>query len=509
MSRSTDASKATLTPVTAARRHRAQVFTVTSLAAFMSSLDLSIVNVAFPSMAKTFPTDSRAALAWVITSYAIVFGSLMVSAGRTADRLGRRRVFFTGIAIFATGSALCATAPVLAMLLVGRATQAIGAALLVPASLSLLLEAFTENSRSQVVSLWSAVGGLAVATGPSLGAALIEVAGWRSAFYINVPIGLLAWAWGRRILRRDSDRTRDSATGADYLGVALITVCLASLVFAVSEGPTFGWTGWPVSGFVVAGISGVLFIRRCRWHPAPTLDLRLFQDRSFSVANTAMVLYAMAFFAILLGNILFLTGRWHYSILQAGLAMTPGPLVVAAVAGPAGRLARLVGFRPVLVCGFAVLAGAFLWLHQVINNQPQYLSSWLPGSIVGGIGIGLTYPVLAAASVARLPQSAFALGSAVMQTARQIGGAIGVAVVVAILGSASGPTVTAVPPISAFQAVWAFGAVMSVGALLLSTVLSTTRQPPLIASRTSVEEPMLTVIEPRPRMITAERDPAR
>ncbi len=420
----------------------------------------------------------------------------MISAGRAADRLGRRRVFFTGIVVFAIGSALCATAPVLPMLLVGRATQAVGAALLVPASLGLLLGTFPENSRSQVVSLWSAVAALAVATGPSLGAALIQAAGWRFALYINVPIGLLAWAWGRRILHPDSNRGEGAATGADCLGVALITLGLASLVFAVSEGPSFGWTGWPVdAGVLVAGTSGLLFVRRCRWHPAPTLDLRLFRDRSFSVANAAMILYAMGFFAMLLGNILFLTGRWHYSILQAGLAMTPGPLVVVAVAGPAGRLARSVGFRPVLICGFAVLAGAFLWLHQVINNQPRYLCHWLPGSVIGGMGIGLTYPVLAAAAVFRLPQSAFTLGSAVIQTARQIGGAIGVAVVVAILGSASGPTVTAVAPTAAFKAVWAFGAAMSIGALLMSTLLSTTRTMHKATSPAPAIELVLEIIE--------------
>lgn len=483
MRRPLDTSRSTSASVEVGRPRPAQVFAVTSLAAFMSSLDLSIVNVAFPSMAKTFPRDSRAALAWVITSYAIVFGSLMVSAGRTADRVGRRRVLFLGIGVFTIGSAVCATAPLLAALLIGRTTQAIGAALLVPASLGLLLEAFPEDSRAQAVSLWSAVGGLAVATGPSLGAALIQVAGWRSAFYVNLPIGILAWTWGRRVLRRDPDQTRDGATGADYLGAGLITLSLASLVFAVSEGPSFGWTSWPIDvAFLAAGTGGLLFIHRCRTHPAPTLDLRLFQERSFRLANAAMVLYAMALFAMLLGNILFLTGRWHYSILRAGLSMTPGPLTVALVAGPAGRLARSVGFRPVLLAGFSLLTGSFLWLHQVVGQDSHYLTEWLPASIVGGIGIGLSYPVLGAASAARLPQSAFAVGGAVNQTARQLGGAIGVAIVVAILGSASGPTVTAAPPIAAFETVWLFGATVSLGALLISGRLSAIPTAPAIAT---------------------------
>jgi MFS family permease len=180
----------------ASRRRLAAVFAVTSLGAFMSSLDLSIVNVAFPALARSFPHDSRAALAWVITAYAIVFGALMVSGGRTADRLGRRHTFFTGIAVFCAGSAVCAAAPALAVLVTGRTAQAIGAALLVPSSLGLLQQEYPSGLRSLAVSLWSGVGGLAVATGPSLGAALIQAAGWRSAFYVNLPVGLIAWDAG-------------------------------------------------------------------------------------------------------------------------------------------------------------------------------------------------------------------------------------------------------------------------------------------------------------------------
>ena len=166
------------------------VFFVTALGAFMASLDLSIVNVAFPALERSFPSDPRATLAWVITSYSIVFGSLLVTAGRRLTGSGSRRVFFTGLGVFTSGSALCGLAPSVALLVAGRVIQGCGAAALLPASLGLLLAAFPAERRSQVVALWGGVGALAVATGPSLGAALITAGGWRWVFFVNVPIGL-------------------------------------------------------------------------------------------------------------------------------------------------------------------------------------------------------------------------------------------------------------------------------------------------------------------------------
>jgi EmrB/QacA subfamily drug resistance transporter len=422
MTRATTAVETTLaaTPVT----RRRLVFLVTALGAFMASLDLSIVNVAFPALERSFPNDPRATLAWVITSYGIVFGSLLVVAGRTADRMGSRRVFFAGLGVFTAGSALCGLAPSVALLVVGRVIQGCGAAALLPASLSLLLAAFPVERRSQVVALWGGVGALAVATGPSLGAALITVGGWRSAFFVNVPIGAVAWFAGRRVLVRP----RAGAAGAapDYLGALLIALALSALVLGITEGPAWGWSTPPIIGcFSGALIVGTVFILRSARHPEPVLDLTLFRARSFSVANVATFLYAMGFFAMLLGNILFLTSVWHYPILEAGLAVTPGPLVVAVVSGPAGRLASRVGFRTVLLAGFTVFVGGLVWFATRVGLEHDYLTTWLPGTLIIGLGIGLTFPVLSAAAVSSLHPNRFAVGSAVNQTARQIGGAFG------------------------------------------------------------------------------------
>jgi EmrB/QacA subfamily drug resistance transporter len=442
------------------------VFVVTALGAFMASLDLSIVNVAFPALERSFSHASRPTLAWVITAYGIVFAALLVTAGRSADRLGRRRVFFTGILIFSVGSALCGLAPSVDLLIAGRVAQGAGAALLLPSSLGLLLEAFPAEKRSQTVALWGGVGALAVATGPSLGAALISAGGWRLAFYVNLPVAFVAWVVGRRVLV--SDRPTTPGGRPDYLGVLLISGALAGLVLAISEGPDWGWLNWRV---VAAGALAVLlgrsFLVRCGRHREPVLDLQLFRARSFSVANAAALVYSMGFFAMLLGNILFLTSVWHYSILKAGLAVTPGPIVVALVAGPAGKLATRVGFRPVIFTGSVLFATGLALYAMVIGTTPEYWTRWLPGTLIVGLGIGLTFPVLSAAAVSSLPPTRFAVGSAVNQTARQVGGAVGVAVLVAILANPASPE-AALPH---FRHLWVFSSAMAAAAGVISLLL--------------------------------------
>ena len=468
-----------MTEPTSGGRRRV-VFAVTALGAFMASLDLSIVNVAFPALQRSFPYDSRATLAWVITAYTIVFASLLVTAGRTADRLGRRRIFFGGLGVFTLGSAMCAVAPTVALLIAGRVVQGVGAAAMVPSSVGLLLAAFPTERRSQIVALWGGVGALAVATGPSLGAALISLGGWRWAFFINLPVGLVAWLVGRRVLTEA--RAEGASARPDYAGVALLIGALAALVLAISEGPTWGWGSLRILlGFAVVPVLGAVFVYRSGHHPEPVLDLSLFSARSFSVANAAVVLYAMGFYAMLLGNVLFLTGVWHYSILKAGLAITPGPLVVAAVSGPAGRLATRVGFRAVLVAGAALLAGGLIWYATRVGVHPAYLTEWLPATIVTGLGIGLTFPVLSVAAVSSLPADRFAVGSAVNQTARQVGGSIGIAILVVLLGTPATPGAA----LGNFHHLWAFAATMSA----LSGSVALLLRPPRRAEAPVVSEP--------------------
>ncbi|HEY7628771.1 MAG TPA: DHA2 family efflux MFS transporter permease subunit [Ilumatobacteraceae bacterium] len=451
---------------TTAQPRPSAVFAVTAVGAFMAALDLSIVNVAFPDLEASYPHASQASLAWVITAYSIVFGALLVTGGRTGDRIGRRRTFTRGLAVFVVGSFLCGIAPNVPALVASRALQGAGAAFLVPASVALLIGAYPPARRTQMVALWGGVGALAVATGPSLGALIVSAGGWRWAFFVNLPIGAILLLLARRTLsesRADGDTARP-----DYLGAALISVALGALVFALSEGATWGWTDpWILAAFVAAAGISAAFVRRSRRHPNPVVDLTLFADRSFVTANLATFVYAAGFFAMLLGNILFLTGVWHYSIMRAGLAVTPGPLVVAIVAGPAGKLAARIGFRPVLAVGAACFASGLGWFVAEVGATPEYVAHWLPGTLIVGLGIGLTFPVLSAAAVSSLPAHRYAVGSAVNQTARQIGGAIGIAVLVMLLGTPNG----AADAVERFHHLWTYGAITATASGLIGSLV--------------------------------------
>ena len=436
----------------------------------MASLDLSIVNVAFPALERAFHHDSTATLTWVVTGYSIVFGALLVIAGRTADRLGSRRIFLIGLGIFCVGSALCAFAPIVPVLIGGRVIQGIGAAAILPASLGLLLGAYPSEKRSQVVALWGGIGALAVATGPSFGAALITAFGWRSAFFVNLPIGLLAWLIGRRVLAESTPN--NNLASPDYPGVVLLGLALVSLVLAITEGESWGWSSPAIiASFASSMALGAAFIVRSRRHDEPVLDLTLFRERAFSIANLATFIYAMGFFAMLLGNILFLTSVWHYSILMAGLAVTPGPLVVAIVSGPAGRLAGKIGFRPILMAGFAIYTLGISWYVARVGMQREYLTTWLPGTLIVGLGIGLTFPLLSASAVSKLRPERFAVGSSVNQTARQIGGSIGVAMLVVILGDPTSPE----SALEHFDHLWTYIAAMAIVAGVICVALPSRR----------------------------------
>lgn len=457
-------------PVRSAPRSRV-VFVLTALGSFMAALDLSIVNVAFPDLEADFAGTKPATLAWVITAYSIVFGALLVTGGRTGDRIGRRRTFELGVALFVLASLLCGVAPNVPALIAARAVQGVGAAFLVPASVALLIGAFPPERRTQMVALWGGIGALAVATGPSLGAALVSAGGWRWAFFVNLPVGAAVLLFGRVYLT-ESD-PEPNAMRPDYAGVAFVTTSVAAIVLAISEGPTWGWGDARVWGALAIGvIVGVLFVRRSARHPAPVLDVTLFADRTFSTANAATLVYALAFFPMLLGNILFLTGVWDYSIMRAGLAVTPGPLVVALIAGPAGKLAGRIGFRWILLAGSLCMAAGLAWYAWRIDAGRSYVAHWLPGTLVVGIGIGLTFPVLSAASVAGLPAHRYAVGSAVNQTARQVGGALGIAILVVIIGGEAAGSAG----VADFHHLWWFCAGAAVASGLIGSTIPHARR---------------------------------
>jgi len=406
---------------------------VLSLAVFMSSLDLFIVNLAFPYIAREYAGTSLSSLSWVLNGYTIVFAAVLVPAGRWADRVGRRRLFIAGLAVFGAGSLLCGLAPGVAALIAARVIQAIGAGLMVPASLSLLLAAVPAPARARAIGTWSALGALGAALGPVIGGALVQLS-WRWVFWINLPVALVTILLARRVVPESKD---DHAAGRpDLVGAALLAAAVGLIALALVKAPDWGWGSARFIGLLLASLAcGAGMVARSRRHHSPVIELGLLRSRTFSGTFAASILYYAAFGAFVLNAVEFLTGVWHYSAVQAGLAIAPGPLMVlpfARVVAP--RLAaRLGGPGRVAVIGCAVNAGAqLLWLAQ-IQVEPAYLTHLLPAQLLGGAGVGLAIPSLLGAGSASLPPAHFGTGSGILNMARQVGTVLGVASLVAIL----------------------------------------------------------------------------
>ena len=444
------------------------VLLVASLGVFMAFIDATIVNVAFPSIRLSFPTASLGSLSWVLNAYNVVFAAFLVPAGRFSDLLGRRRVFTTGVAIFTLASVLCAAAPTLGLLIAARVLQAFGAAAMVPASLALVLHAFGPARRAHAVALWGAIAAIAAGLGPAVGGVLIEVANWRLTFLVNLPIGLVAIVLaGRRLVE---SRAPGRRTMPDLAGAGLFALAIALLTFAIVEGPDQGWTSALV--LVPAGaavVLGLVFARRCTWHPSPVFDIDLLRIRSFTAANTLSLLAGAGYFAYLLCNVLFLTTVWGYSELDAGLALTPAPFVAAAVARPLGRLIDRVGYAGVAIPGALVWTSGVVLLVTVVGPTPDFVGEWLPIMAVLGVGAGATLPTLAAASVAAAPGERFATATALNSVARQIGAVLGVALLVAVVGTPDPRDAQAV--LDAFDNGWTFAAACLGSAALLGWTL--------------------------------------
>ncbi len=405
---------------------------------FLSSLDLFIVNIAFPSISATFHGESLSSLSWVLSAYTIVFAAALVPAGRWADRAGRKRAFLLGLAIFTTASALCAVAPSLEFLVAARVLQASGGALMLPTSLGLLLPAFGPARKGAAIGLWSAVGGAAAAFGPPIGGLLVQVS-WRWVFLVNLPFSLLALFFGIRLL----DEVRDPvAHKADLLGAALLSVSVASVVAAIVQGSAWGWTSPRIIGaFVLALVSGAWLVVRSFRHPNPILEPAVIRHRAVALADLSSLAFFGGFGALVLGGVLLLTGVWHESVLRAGFMIAPGPLLAGLTAFPGGLARRTLrppgGGHGRLACSSrpADCGGSST------SAPPRTgLARTCPGSLLSGFGVGLMLPSLGGAATAPLPPQRFATGSALYAMTRQIGVALGVACLVAILGTATGPS---------------------------------------------------------------------
>jgi EmrB/QacA subfamily drug resistance transporter len=485
---STPSAKADTPPLAAAgpdARRVTAVVGVLALAVFMSSLDLFIVNLAFPYISKQYPGTSLSSLSWVLNAYTIVFAAVLVPAGRWADRIGRRKLFVGGLVGFTVGSALCGLAPGVAWLIAARVIQAAGAGAMVPASLSILLAVVPAQGRAKAIGTWSALGALGAALGPVIGGSLVQI-NWRWVFWVNVPVGLVAVV----LAVRNVPESRDSSSRGrpDLIGAALLAAAVGLVALALVKAPGWGWGSADFIGLLAASVAcGFLMVRRSQRHHSPVIELELLHSRTFSGAFAASILYYAGFGAFVLSAVEFLTGVWHYSAVEAGLAIAPGPLMVLPFARlVAPRLTAVLGGPGrVAAIGCAVNAGAqLLWLTQ-IQAQPAYLTHLLPAQLLGGAGVGLAIPSLLGAGSASLTPARFGTGSGILNTGRQVGTVLGVAGLVAILSRVS-PT----DPIPAFRhalvmviAFFAAGGVVS--AALLTARLRPTPAVPAVLVRTA------------------------
>jgi EmrB/QacA subfamily drug resistance transporter len=412
------------------------VFFVASIAVFLVSIDVTVLFAAFDALRSGFPQSTAADLSWALNAYTVVYAALLVPAGRLADALGRKRVFQLGLLLFLAASAACGAAPTVSFLVAARVLQAIGAALLTPASLALVLGAYPADRRAVVVSLWGAVGGLAAALGPSIGAAVVDALGWRWAFFLNLPLGLIAWWRGRSRLTEWRDAKGDASL--DDVGIGLLVAGVGALAYGITEADLLGWRSPEVLGASAGGLLLLaVFVVWARHSPNPAVDLSLFADRTYRYVNLATLAFGIAFSMSFFAMFFFLMQVWHYSLPRAGLAVSPGPSLVVPVAMVAGRIAARVGHRPLLVLGSLLYAAGGLWLYLRVGPTPDYLGVWLPGLLMTGTAVGMVLPSLSGAAVARLAPSRFGVGSAVNQAVRQMGSVLGVAATVAFVGHAS------------------------------------------------------------------------
>ena len=445
--------------------HGAILATV-SVAAFMASLDLFIVNVAFPNIARDFRGSSLGDLSWILSGYAVLYAALLVPLGRLADRYGRLNGFMAGLALFTAASAACAASQSLWSLVAFRGLQAVGAAALTPTSLGLLLAATAPERRVRAVRIWAAIGTLAAAFGPVVGGLLVQ-ASWRWVFIVNVPVGIVGLLAARRYVpdSRDLSVTRMP----DLLGSALVAVGVGALALGLVKGPGWGWSSYGVLAAFVVAVAGLVgFWLRSSSHPRPVVELTLLRVRSFAWANAAAVLFSAAFGAGLLAAVLWLENVWGWSALRSGLAIAPGPMMVPVFTAVAQRLSRRVPPGVLTAIGSLAFGIGTAVVSVSVGAHPHYAADFLPGWLIGGVGVGFAFPTLIAAATADLPPERTSTGSAVITMSRQIGIVLGVSAFVAIVGVPHGFAAVHAGFRHAWWAIAAVSAVAAVTALGMS-----------------------------------------
>jgi EmrB/QacA subfamily drug resistance transporter len=413
----------------------AKTLALTSTGIALVSLDVTILNVAFGSLLREFGTDTRRELTWLFSGYNIAYAATLLTAGRLADAYGRKKAFVRGLVIFAIGSALCGIAQNPEMLIAARVIQAIGGAILSPASLALVLPEFPVERRSAAIGIWGAVGGLSAALGPVIGGALIDIANWRWVFFVNVPVCLVAAAIGVRFLRESLDET--ARKHIDVPGALLAVLSVGLLALAIVQSDEWGWaTPTTIGILAVAAIATAAFVVACKRSTTPVLDLRLLKLPFVTASTVAGLVFSAGFFAMIFVNTQWLQAVWGYGVLKSGWATVPGPFMAALVAAPAGRAAQRFGHGKVIGLGCFIFAASMACMNIFMVKEPSFWTHFFPYNIISGFGIGLSISTFSSAATAYLPYTRFAMGSALSNTSRQVGAALGLAIVGSLLTAA-------------------------------------------------------------------------
>ena len=421
-------------------RTRWSLLLLLSVAQLMVILDISAVNVALPDLAKDL-NIARADIGWTITSYSLIFGSLLLFGGRAADLLGRRRVFLTGLAVFTASSLVTALAADATMLFAARAGQGLGAAMLSPAALSIITSTFHGPERAKALGVWGAVGGAGAAIGVLLGGVLTEFVDWRAIFFINLPVGVLLAAAATHVL--PADAARPQWRGLDLRGALLATASLGALVYALSQAQSSGWTSAQTLGLGAAALAGLAAFAVLELRTAqPLLRVQRLADRAVGGGFVTMLAASAVLFGSFLLSSLYLQNVLGAGALETGLAFLPFAIAIGAGVHIGSHVVTRAGVRIPLAAGFAVAAAGMLLLSGV-SADGSYAADVLPGMLVAGIGLGI---ILVAVSVSVLTGAAdhdSGMLSGLNTTGHEIGGSLGIAILATIAAGAAGPTAAA------------------------------------------------------------------
>jgi EmrB/QacA subfamily drug resistance transporter len=403
---------------------------------FMIMLDNTIVNVALPSIEHSLHM-SISSLEWIVTAYALTFAALLITGGKLGDLYGRRKMFTAGLVVFTLASLACGLAPSAGFLIGARAVQGVGAALMSPATLSIITATFPPKERGQAIGIWAGVSALALAIGPLVGGLIVDNINWHWIFYVNVPVGVVGIIVSQLVIRESRDTSHEQSI--DLPGLVTSSGALLALSYALIEGNQHGW-GSPeiISLFIGAAVLLAVFIRLELSQRLPMLDLGLFKIGAFTGANTVAMLVSLGMFGVFFFISLYVQNILGYSPTKAGAIFLPMTILIILVAPVAGKLSDRIGSRWLMGAGMSIL-GVSLLLYQRIGLHTGFWSL-LPQLVLGGIGMALTMSPMTSAAMASVPIDKAGVGSGVLNSFRQVGGSLGIALMGAILLNYQHPT---------------------------------------------------------------------